>query len=374
MKKIFVSCGEVSGDIYAGDLVREILKINSEIEIYGMLGHEGEKAGGIAKWSYEELKLMGIFEILPAIPRILRLKNEITKEIIKSNPEAAILIDSPDFNLMLAKSLRKSGYKNKIISLIPPTVWAWRSGRIKNLKRDFDLCLPLFYFEHKFLLEHNVKSLWRSHPLVHDLKNVKLSDDFKRRFKDEKIIALMPGSRSYDINFHIEILLRTAKLLREKNYLPVFSVAKGLTKNLADKLKTRVKDLGFEIWEGEGRELMLGSCAVAGVSGTVAVEAMLLNKFMVVIYNMKKITHEILKRLVHVEKISIPNYLASSQVYPELICEEARPEKIVDELEKYLNDEKNKSEIDFRLNEAKKLMGNENAAEFWAESIMSMLK
>ena len=184
----------------------------------------------------------------------------------------------------------------------------------------------------------------------------------------------MPGSRSYDINFHLEILLRTAKLLREKNYLPVFSIAKGLTKNLADKLKTRVKDLGFEIWEGEGRELMLGSCAVAGVSGTVAVEAMLLNKFMVVIYNMKKITHEILKRLVHVEKISIPNYLASSQVYPELICEEARPEKIVDELEKYLNDEKNKSEIDFRLNEAKKLMGNENAAEFWAESIMSMLK
>ena len=173
------------------------MKINPEIKIYGMLGHEGENSGGFAKWSYEELKLMGILEIIPAIPRIFRLKNSITKEIINSNPDAVILIDSPDFHLMLAKSLRKSGYKNKIISLIPPSVWAWREGRIKNLKRDFDLCLPLFYFEHKFLLEHNVKSLWTSHPLVHSIKNAKISDEFKKRFgdKNEKIIALMPGSR-----------------------------------------------------------------------------------------------------------------------------------------------------------------------------------
>ena len=370
MKKIFVSCGEVSGDIYAGDFIREILKINPEIEIYGMLGHEGEKAGGTAKWSYEELKLMGILEILPALPRILKLKNSIVKEIIKSNPDAVILIDSPDFHLMLAKSLRKSGYKNRIISLIPPTVWAWRSGRVKNLRRDFDLCLPLFYFEHKFLIEHGVKSLWTSHPLVHDLKDVKISEDFKNHFDSKKVIALMPGSRRYDINFHLDILLKTAELLREKNFMPVFSIAKGLTENLADELRQRIKDSGFEFWEGGGRELMLGSCAVAGVSGTVAVEAMLLNRFMVVIYNMKKITHEILKRLVHVKKISIPNYLASRPVYPELICEAATPERIVYEIEEYLNNQEYKIEIDCRLNEAKRLMGSENAAKFWAESVI----
>ena len=370
MKNIFISCGEVSGDIYAADLIRELLKISPDTKIWGMLGTESEKSGGLAKWSYEELKLMGIIEILPAIPRILRLKNNIVREVMKSNPDAVILIDSPDFNLILARSLRKSGYNKKIISLIPPTVWAWRSGRVKNLKRDFDLCLPLFLFEHKFLLDHGVNSLWKAHPLVHDLRDIKISQEFANRFSGKKIIALMPGSRHYDIKFHLDILLGTAEILRGKNYCPVFSIAQGLTKNLADNLRERVKDSGFDYWEGGGRELMLGSLAVAGVSGTVAVESMLLGRYMVVIYNMKRITHAILKCLVHVEKISIPNYLTDKQLYPELLCGDARPEKIVNELEKYLLDSAIKSEIDSGLNEAKNLMGTDNAAEFWAKCVL----
>ena len=344
MKKIFVSCGEVSGDIYAGDFIREVLKIDPSIKISGMLGPNGEKAGGLAKWSYEELKLMGILEIIPAIPKILKLKRDITNEILKSKPDAVVLIDSPDFHLMLAKTLRKKNYAGKIISLIPPTVWAWRSGRVKNLKRDFDLCLPLFYFEHKFLIDRDVNSKWRAHPLVNDLKDVKISEEFSKRFGDSKIIALMPGSRRYDIDFHLEILIGAAKLLREKNYFrPVFSIATGLNQDLAEKLKKRIKESGFEFWDGEGRELMLASLAVAGVSGTVAVEAMLLNRFMVVIYNMKKLNYAILKRLVHVKNISVPNLLTQTEVYPELLCSEATPENIVSELEKYLNDPERKN-------------------------------
>ena len=372
MKNIFVSCGEVSGDIYAGGFIREILKIDANIKLWGMLGPNGEKSGGFAKWSYEELKLMGILEIIPAIPKIFRLKKNITNEIIKSKPDAVVLIDSPDFHLMLAKSLRKKGYDGKIIFLIPPTVWAWRAGRVKNLKRDFDLCLPLFYFEHEFLINHGVNSKWKAHPLVHDLEGVKISDDFKKRFADKKIIALMAGSRRYDIDFHLEILLNTAKLLREKNYLPVFSIAPGLSEDLADELRERVKNSGFEYWEGEGRELMLGSLAVAGVSGTVAVEAMLLKRFMVVIYNMKKINYMILKKLVHVKDISIPNILTGREVYPELLCENAMPEKILNELENYLNDPEKKQEIDLALSEGKKLMGDCNAAEFWAQVVLSL--
>ena len=343
MKKIFVSCGEVSGDIYAGDFIREVLKIDPSIKISGMLGPNGEKAGGVVKWSYEELKLMGILEIIPALPKIFKLKRDITNEILSSKPDAVVLIDSPDFHLMLAKSLRKKNYSGKIICLITPTVWAWRAGRVKNLKRDFDLCLPLFYFEHKFLIEHGVNSKWKAHPLVNDLEGIKISEEFSTRFGNEKIIALMPGSRRYDINFHLEILIGAAKLLREKNYLPVFSIAPGLSKDLANELRNRVKESNFEFWDGEGRELMLASQAVAGVSGTVAVEAMLLNRFMVVVYNMKKINYAILKRLVHVKNISVPNLLTEHEVYPELLCEKATPEKIVSELENYLSNPERKN-------------------------------
>lgn len=369
MKNIFVSCGEVSGDIYAADFIRELLKIDNSLKIWGMLGPKGASAGGFAKWSYEELKLMGIIEVIPALPRILRLKNSMTREIITEKPEAVVLIDSPDFHLILAHSLRKSGYAGKIISLIPPTVWAWRAGRVKNLKRDYDFCLPLFSFEHKFLTEHGVKSFWKSHPLVHELEGVKISEAFTRRFGQEKIIALMPGSRRYDINYHLDILLGTAKLLRKKKYLPIFSVAPGLSEELADVLRERVNESGFEFWEGEGRELMLGSLAVAGVSGTVAVEAMLLERFMTVIYNMRKLTYIILKRLVHVKNISIPNMLTDKQVYPELLCGAATPENIVHELERYINDENVRREIDSSLHDAKSSMGKEHAAKFWAECV-----
>ncbi len=367
---IFVSCGEVSGDIYAAGFIREALILNPNAHLYGMLGSESVKAGGQAKWSYEELKLMGIFEVLPALPRIFKLKRAITREILTSKPDAVVLIDSPDFHLMLAHSLRKAGYSGKIISLSPPTVWAWRAGRVKNLKRDYDFCLPLFSFEHEFLINHGVVSKWKAHPLVHELKDVRVSKAFTRRFGQEKIIALMPGSRYYDIHYHLDTLLGTAQILREKNYLPVFSVAQGLSSHLADIVREKVSASGFELWDGSGRELMLGSLAVAGVSGTVSVEAMLLGRYMTVIYNMKKLAYAILKRIVHINYISIPNMLTRRQVYPELLCDDAEPENIVRELEHYLTDEKAKREIDSCLAEAKLAMGTDNAAKFWAECVM----
>lgn len=369
---IFISCGEVSGDIYAGDLIREILRIRPDAKIWGMLGSEGIKAGGHASWSYEELKLMGILEVIPALPRIFKLKREIANEIIKANPDSVILIDSPDYHLMLAHTLRKSGYAGKIVSLIPPTVWAWRTSRVKNLRRDFDFCLPLFSFEHNFLLSHGVNSLWKAHPLVHNMKNVCISDLFMKKYGHERIIALMPGSRDYDIKFHLETLIGTAEILRrEKKFMPVFSVAPGLNKALAKELRERVSNAGFEYWNGEGRELMLGSCAVAGVSGTVAVEAMMLNRFMVVIYDMKRMIYAVLKRIVHVKNISVPNMLTDKKIFPELLCEEAKPENIVRELHSYLDDNERRREIDSYLSQAKALMGEENAASFWAECIMN---
>ena len=369
---VFVSCGEVSGDIYAASLIRELRKIDPAVKVWGMLGSESVKAGGSATWSYEELKLMGIVEVIPALPRLFRLKGTIVREVMKTLPDAAVLIDCPDFNMMLAHSLRKAGYTGKIISLIPPTVWAWRAGRVKNLKQDYDFCLPLFSFEHKFLTEHGVDSRWKSHPLVHELEGVKVSTAFTEKFGKRRIIALMPGSRRYDIDYHLDALLGTAEILRCKDYLPVFSVAPGLTEGIAEVLRERVSASGFELWEGEGRELMLGACAVAGVSGTVAVEAMILGRYMVVIYNMKRITYAILKHLVHVKNISIPNMLVNKIVYPELLCEAANPANIVRELERYLNDEDTRREIDAALHDARSSMGTDNAAKFWAECVVNV--
>ena len=374
---IFISCGEPSGDLYAADFAKELIKINNNLNIWGMYGPKTEKILKLRPhWSYEALKLMGFLEVLPAIPRIVKLRHNIIQEILLKNPDAVVLIDCPDFNLFLASGLRKAGFKNKIISLIPLTVWAWREGRVKNLKRDFDLCLPLFKFEHEFLIERNINSLWAAHPLVARIRDFTANfnaETILNKFNNNKIIALMPGSRRYDIKFHLDTLINTAKILRHDDYLPVFSIAPGLSPNLANELRERVSANKFEYWDGEGRELMAIAQAAAGVSGTVAVEAMLLQRFMTVIYNLNKFTYFMLKRLVKAKYISTPNYMTSQQIFPELLCDAAKPEFIVQELYNYLNNKNIKDNIDSLLERAKLGMGDANAAEFWAQCVLNLI-
>jgi lipid-A-disaccharide synthase len=377
---VFVSCGEVSGDLYAADLIQELLKEDSLFEeslfpgergkegkIWGVMGPGGRDAGGEPTWSYEELKLMGIMEVLPAIPRLLRLRNRIVDEILRREPSVVVVIDSPDFHFSLVARLRKKGYRGLTVFLVTPTVWAWRSGRTKLLREYFDLCLPLFSFEHDFLTARGVRSRWEAHPLVTALQGYAAPDELTRRYEGERVVALMAGSRRYDIEYHLTQLMETAELLRSEGLLPVFSVAPGLSEPLRRELKERIG--GFERWEGEGRGLMAVSQAVAGVSGTVAVEAMLLRRFMVVIYNGRGLSWLIARALVRIPHISIPNYLAGDPVYPELLKNQARPDRIVRELHAYLDDPEKKRETDRRLEAARNAMGTARAAVFWARAI-----
>jgi len=335
----------------------------------------GEFAPDLPRWSYEELKLMGITEVLPAVPRLLRLRRTMVRAILERSPEAVVVIDSPDFHLALVSRLRRAGYggpdgkRGKTVCLATPTVWAWRSGRVRTLRRDFDLCLPLFSFEHRYLTERGVNSRWAIHPLVKGLKGCRAPEALRRRTGGARVIALMPGSRRYDIRYHLEQLMGAARILRDDGRLPIFSIAPGLSPALAAELRERLA--GFETWDGEGRELMEAAEAVAGVSGTVAVEAMLLRRYMVVIYNGNAVSWAIARALVRIPYISIPNYLTDAPIFPELLRGDARPERIVRELYRYTDDPAVRSEADRRMEAAREAMGTGDAAAFWAESILS---
>ena len=372
---IFLSCGEVSGDLYASDLIRELRAHAASVSepgmLWGVMGPRGIEAGGEPTWSYEELKLMGIIEVIPAIPRILKLRDRIVCEIMRRNPDVVIVVDSPDFHFPLVKKLRRSGYKGLTVFLVTPTVWAWRSGRTKLLREFFDLCLPLFSFEHEFLLESGVRSRWAAHPLVEMLEGCYAPQALLERYAGARVIALMAGSRRYDIKYHLRQLIETAKILKADGFLPVFSIAPGLSGSLQRELKEKI--CGFDFWDGEGRELMAAAEAVAGVSGTVAVEAMLLRRFMVVLYNGRGLSWMIARALVRIPYISIPNYLTDAPIYPELLKNEMRPERIIGELYAYLNDPSRKIEVDCRMEAARSAMGTARASVFWAQAIRDVL-
>ena len=362
---IFFSCGEISGDGYASGLLAALRTLGYEGDIFGMIGPRTAAGGGIPLWDSGALAIMGISDALMALPRLLKLKKEMTEDILRRNPEALVVFDSPDFHLPLVSGLRKKGWQGRIIYAVPPTVWAWRSGRCAPLARNVDLCLPLFRFEHEFLTERDVPSLWRGHPLVDEF----LSPPGGR--PSSRQIALLPGSRRSEIAALLPPLMECADLLQERGYRPVFSLAPGLPGDLAQGMK---ETLGKREYDERGaRELMTDSAAAVGASGTVAVEAMMTGRFMTVLYKVDFLSFLVWHGFVRTPFISLPNLLLNEETYPELLQKEATGEKAFRALTGYLEDDGLRAATDEKIAAGREAMGPPGAFRFWARSVLDLL-
>jgi lipid-A-disaccharide synthase len=228
-----------------------------------------------------------------------------------------------------------------------------------------DLCLPLFQFEHEYLLRAGVNSAWKGHPLV---------DEFSAPLPEEadpKRIALLPGSRRSEVFRLLPPLVECASLLKDRGYRPVFSIAPGMPEDLRNRLRNVL--MGHETWEGPGRDLLALSAAAAGASGTVAVEAMMLGRFMAVLYRGGFLSWLAWKTLVKTPRISIPNLLAGEELYPELIQGRATGRNAFSALLGFLEDERSVEHVRAGLLSARKAMGLPGAMDFWAERLEALL-
>ncbi len=367
-RSLFVSCGEVSGDQYSKILIEALRAAGFQGDIWGMLGPRGTSAGGKAAWDSGSLSLMGVSEVLGAVPRLIGLKGEITEEILERSPAGVVVIDSPDFHLPLLKALRKKGYRGKVFYLAPPAVWAWRPGRVSLLASLCDLCFPLFDFERDLLESRGVPCRWFGHPLRDALKSVAGADLGSPK---GEIVALLPGSRRSEVSKLLPILLETAQGLVERGFRPCFSVAPGL----GDETATLIRDECRQwcIYEGTGAELMAASELVIGASGTAAVESLILGKFMIVLYRASLSSWLAYKAFVRTKWVSIPNILAGEDLYPELLQYEARPEKILRRLDEFLGDPTYRERINSMMKTAAASLGSDGAAQGWARSILEVL-
>ncbi len=366
---IFISCGEASGDHYAALLINALGKNCSSPDIWGMLGSEGKQAGGDALWNSSSLSLMGVSEVFSAIPRLIRLKEDIAGEIFGRNPAGVIVIDSPDFHIPLLKTLKKRGYQGRIFYIAPPTVWAWRKGRADILADLCDICFPLFDFELKFLEARGVKCRWFGHPLVREMQNVEPARIENRNGR--KIAALLPGSRRSEIRFLLPPLLEAAKNFAERDFLPVFSVAPGLDADCSRWLKSECS--GWDIFEGRGAELMAASDVVAGASGTAAVESLILRKFMIVLYRASLSSWIAYRLFVKTPWISIPNILAGEEIFPELLQSGVSPENILQRLDSYYENHGERDRVDAGICRALGHLGEGEVPAGWAKSILELI-
>ncbi|MDO4987763.1 MAG: hypothetical protein Q4E17_01865 [Synergistes sp.] len=370
---LFISSGEASGDHYTANIARALRRNGYSGEIWGMGGLEARNAGINALWKGERLQLLGLTEVFSAIPSIFSLLRDMSGRIMEASPDAVIVCDSPDFHMRLIARLRKIGYKGNIFYISPPSVWAWRSGRADALRENNCICLPLFKFEHEFLLSRGCVSKWIGHPFVEEFKQDDTeSDKIKSLFDTTRLVAFLPGSRGSEIKALLPFLLKSADVLAQKGFQPVFSVATGLNPVVREKMLSQFKNDGVLFYDGSGRSLMANSLCAVGASGTITVEALLLGCYMVVTYKLNPITAFAARCIIRIKHYAMANILAGCEMFPELLQNRATVENITSNALNWLNGSSDfRDNIKSIMKNAKLTLGEDGVYDFWCRNILS---
>ncbi len=369
---LFISSAEASGDHYTAALAKKLRACGYDGAIWGMGGAEPRGAGVDVLWPGERLQLLGLTEVLPAIPSILSLLSEMTDTIARRKPDAVVVCDSPDFHMRLIAKLRRRGYGGRIFYISPPSVWAWRSGRAEALRRYVDVCLPLFQFEHEYLLSRGCCSRWKGYPLLEEFRRgAELSASDYPVPASERMVAFLPGSRRSEINKLLPIMRESADRLAAEGWSPVFSVAPGLNPAVRDSMIDEFTRSGVSFYTGPGRELMKRACCAVGASGTITVESLILGCYMVVTYKLNPISALVARCVIKTRRFAMANILAGCDMFPELLQEKATAENITESALAWLNGSSGfRAGIKDTMARAVRTLGEEGVYDFWSEEIM----
>ena len=367
--KIFFSAGEVSGDVHGASLAREIKKISPSTELVGFGGDLMASSGVKLVRNCKDYNVMGVVEVIKNLRRILKLLDDLTETIRVERPDLLVLIDYPDFNWRLAKRVKKFGVR--ILSYIPPSAWAWRKGRAKTCAAIADEFIAIFPFELPVYEAAGAKISFLGNPLVDTVKPTMSQAEARKFFgvtQAEHVILLMPGSRRQEIKLLLPPMLEAAKLLpNAKIFLPV---ADGLDENL---LRQKISAANVEITlvnSANRYDLMSIADAAAATSGTVVLEAALLNLPCVVLYKMASLNYLIGRLLVDIKFFSLPNILANEKILTELLQAEVTPENISAEVMKLYRGEKNRAQVVEKLKAACAKLGQSGSASRVAQKIL----
>jgi lipid-A-disaccharide synthase len=348
--RIALVAGELSGDLLGGAIVRALRqRLPSDARIYGVAGPRMIEAGCEAIESIDQLSVMGLAEVLPAIPRLLRLRARLVERFAVDRPDVFVGVDAPDFNLGLAKRLRARGLRT--IHVVSPTIWAWRPGRIKGISRAVDRMLCLFPFEPQHYAGSGVDARYIGHPLAEELDDrvspiqarVALGGSDEEARAEGPVVAILPGSRGGELKYLAEPFARAAALLhaRVPGIRFLTPVAKpSLERGIRAAIETYAPHCRWSVIAGRSRDAMLAADAVLLASGTATLECLLLGRPMVVAYRTSRFTAWMMLDLglLKTRYVSLPNLLAETPTVTELLQDAANPERLADEVQKVLED------------------------------------
>ncbi|HSE24175.1 MAG TPA: lipid-A-disaccharide synthase [Pyrinomonadaceae bacterium] len=378
--RLMVVVGEPSGDAHAAALVRALRSTAPRInfEFFGATGPLMRKEQVETIVNSDSLAIMGIVEVGRVFPRFLRAFRELKDAALVRKPDAVILVDWPEFNLRLASALHRRGFK--VIYYISPQLWAWRSRRIKTIKRHVDLMLAILPFEVEWYKARGVDHIeFVGHPLSGEVHARYGREEFCRKHNlapSKPVVALLPGSRHKELIRILPPMLDAVdQLVRQRpDVQPLIVVAPSRRRNeVIGILSARSLKPPLTIVEHETREALAAADAAAVASGTATLEAALLGTPMVIVYKESSINWHTLGRLITVDHYGLVNLIAGKRLVTELMQDELTGERLCEEIVRLLDPVQNQK-MRSQLHAIKNQLGESEASERAARSIVTFLR
>jgi lipid-A-disaccharide synthase len=382
--RLMIVAGEESGDAHAAALVGALRKRapRTRFELFGSTGARLREAGVESVVREDDLAITGLLEIARALPRFVNAYRALKRAAIERRPDAVVLVDWPDFNLALARALQRRGIR--VIYYISPQLWAWRSHRIRQVRRDVDLMLTILPFEREWYAARGVSHVeFVGHPLAGIVRPRYGREEFCARHdldSNRPVIALLPGSRRKEFERHLPLMLDAAALISRERADAQFVVALASRRSPAEaeriiashpespSLSVRVR-----VASDETREALAASDAAAVCSGTATLEAALTTTPLVVVYKESTLNWHTLGSLIKVEHYGLVNLIAGERVAPELLQRDFTGERLASELLALLDAGRN-ADVRARLREATARLGEGGASLRAADAILRAVR
>ena len=362
--KIMMSAGEASGDLHGARLAKEMLEMEPDVELFGFGGAKMAEAGVRLVRDCRDYSIMGVWEVVLGLGRLLQLEKTLVESMREEKPDLLLIIDYPDFNWRLAAKAKALGVP--VFSYIPPSAWAWRKGRAKKCAAIAKEIVTIFHHEIGPYVTAGANVSFLGNPLV-DTVRADMEPEAARAFfglKDgERAALLLPGSRRQEISFLLPDMLKAVQILKEKRpetrfFLPV---APGIERR---EIERHIEKSGasVELTEEHVYDLMGVADFAIATSGTVVMEAALMDLPAVVCYRMGRLNYAIGRMLVKIDHFSLPNIILGEEAEPELLQDEVTPERIAEEAAKLYKGEPQRDSVMARLKVAVLQLGPPGAS------------
>jgi lipid-A-disaccharide synthase len=370
---VMLIAGEASGDLHGANVVKA-LKKKTGLKFIGIGSNALRKEGVRIVMDSHELSVVGITEVFSKLPHILKGIMAAKKAIRQFKPDLLILIDFPDFNLFIAGIAKRMGIP--VLYYISPQVWAWRSGRIKKIRRLVDHMAVILPFEAGFYRKHGVSATFVGHPLLDTVRPLSRTI-FEKNISGPPVLGLLPGSRDKEIFNHLPVMLDAARRLKGhfSDLKVLVSLASSMDRRFVEEIIEKYQgSLKVELVEGGAANTFNQSTVLVAASGTVTLEAALAGIPMVIVYRVSPLSYRLGKALIRVKYISLVNLISRRELLPELIQEKASSENIFSAVKNMLDNPGQLALLHKKLLWMRNAFGGPGASDRAADIALDMIK